>query len=350
MKKLIMCLAGLAIFACKQEPKDYATFSGKIENPNSDSLFVFQGRNYSKTIKLKEDGTFSDTLKVEPGVYGIYDGNEQTTVYLMNGADINMTLDTKEFDETVKFTGEGSENSNYLAKKALFQENLIPPSIFDLEEDAFNEEVAKIQSKMNAFVEENKAGLDSLLLANEEKGVTEFTPGITGAYKQQKIQAEARAKQFEGLIGIKSPDFSFENVKGGKTTLADLKGKYTYIDVWATWCGPCIREIPYLKELEKDMHEKNIQFVSISVDDGRGYKNDAAAAREGWIKMVADKELGGIQLLSDNGWKSDFIQGFKINSIPRFILLDPNGNVVDADAKRPSSPKLKDYLNGLENM
>ncbi|WP_336069766.1 TlpA disulfide reductase family protein [Mesoflavibacter sp. CH_XMU1404-2] len=349
MKKVLMCLAGLAIIACKQEPKDYVTFSGKIENPNSDSLVV-QGRNYNKTIKVNEDGTFKDTLKVETGVYMFFDGNEQSTLYLKNGADINMTLNTKEFDESIKFSGNGSEDSNYLAEKALMQENLIKPGMFDYEEDAFNEEVEKIQQKLNDFIAERETGLDSLLLANEKSAIEQFTPGITRAYKQQKMQAEARAKQFADLIGKPSPDFNFENVKGGKTTLADLKGKYTYIDVWATWCGPCIREIPYLKELEKDMHDKNIQFVSISVDDGRGYKNDAEAAREGWIKMVADKELGGIQLLSDAGWKADFIQGFKINSIPRFLLLDPEGNVVDADAKRPSSPKLKEYLNGLENM
>ncbi|MDA0176524.1 MULTISPECIES: TlpA family protein disulfide reductase [Mesoflavibacter] len=350
MKKILMCLAGLAIIACKEEPKDYVTFSGKITNPNSDSLYVFQGRNYNKTLKVNEDGTFNDTLKVNTGIYMIYDGNEQTAVYLKNGAEINMTIDTKQFDESVKFTGKGSESSNYLAEKALFQEDLINPGLFDYEKEEFTKEVEKIQSKMNSFLAEREAGLDSLLLANEKSTISQFTPGITGAYEQQKMQAEMRAKQFADLIGKPAPNFNFENVKGGKTTLADLKGKYTYIDVWATWCGPCIREIPYLKELEKDMHDKNIQFVSISVDDGRGYKNDAAAAREGWIKMVADKDLGGIQLLSDAGWKADFIQGFKINSIPRFLLLDPKGNVVDADAKRPSSPKLKEYLNGLENM
>ena len=64
--------------------------------------------------------------------------------------------------------------------------------------------------------------------------------------------------------------------------------------------------------------------------------------------MIADKELGGTQIISDNGWKSDFVQGFKINGIPRFILLDPAGNVVNADAPRPSSPKLIELFDSLE--
>lgn len=347
MKKLLLCLSVFAIVACKDEaPKDYVTLSGKIENKSSDSLFIYQGRTFSKTIKVNEDGTFTDTLKVAPGMYGVYDGNESTSLYLKNGYDLNLTLNTKEFDESIKFSGEGAEANNYLVEKALMQENLIEPSIFDLEEADFNAKVVELENEMNTFLDKNATALDSTLLANEKMQISQFKPGITGAYKQQ----QARAAQFASYIGKPSPNFDFENVKGGKTALTDLKGKYVYIDVWATWCGPCIREIPDLKKLEKDFHDKNIQFVSVSVDDGRGFKGDAAAAKEGWKKMIAEKELGGIQVISDNGWKSDFVQGFKINGIPRFILIDPAGNVVNADAPRPSSPKLREVLNNLENI
>ncbi|WP_299886546.1 TlpA disulfide reductase family protein [uncultured Lacinutrix sp.] len=347
MKKLLICLSAIAVIACKEEPKDYVTLAGKIANKNSDSLFVYQGRQFSKTIKVNEDGTFSDTLKVVKGMYGIYDGNESTNVFLKNGYDLNLTLDTKEFDESIKFSGNGAESNNYLVKKALMQENLINPSIFDLDEDEFKKKVAEIETEMNGFLENNNNGLDSMLVANEKLQISQFNKGISGAYKQQK----ARATQFADFIGKPSPDFvNYENVKGGTTSLADLKGKYVYIDVWATWCGPCIREIPSLKEIEKDFHDKNIEFVSLSVDDGRGFKGDAAAAKEGWKKMIKEKELGGIQILSDKGWKSDFVQGYKINGIPRFILIDPAGNVVNADAPRPSSSKLRELLNGLENI
>jgi len=352
MKKLLICLSILAIVACKEEaPKDYVTLSGKIENQSSDSLFVYQGRAFTKTIKVNEDGTFTDTLKVAPGMYGVYDGNESTSVYLKNGYDLNLTLDTKEFDESIKFSGEGAEANNYLVEKALMQENLIEPSIFDLEEADFNAKIVELENEMNAFLEKNATALDSTLMANEKMQISQFKPGITGAYKQQ----QARTAQFASYIGKPAPNFNFENVKGGKTALTDLKGKYVYIDVWATWCGPCIREIPDLKKLEKDFHDNNIQFVSLSVDDGRGFKGDtkeerAELAYEGWKKMIAEKELGGIQVISDNGWKSDFVQEFKINGIPRFILIDPAGNIVNADAPRPSSPKLREVLNNLENI
>jgi hypothetical protein len=57
--------------------------------------------------------------------------------------------------------------------------------------------------------------------------------------------------------------------------------------------------------------------------------------------------LGGIQLFADKNWNSDFMKSFSINSIPRFILIDPSGKVVSADAARPSSPKLQEQLDGL---
>ena len=63
--------------------------------------------------------------------------------------------------------------------------------------------------------------------------------------------------------------------------------------------------------------------------------------------MVADKELGGIQLMADNGFNSEFVRNYKINGIPRFILVDPDGNIVSADAPRPSNPALVELFKEL---
>ena len=144
---------------------------------------------------------------------------------------------------------------------------------------------------------------------------------------------------FQKLIGTASPLFKgYENHNGQTTSLTDLKGKYVYIDVWATWCKPCLAEIPALKELEEELGDK-MHFVSISID-----KKDK---HEAWRKMVADKELKGVQLFADNNWESTFVQDYGIDGIPRFILIDPQGNVVKPDASRPSNPKTKELFQEL---
>ena len=102
--------------------------------------------------------------------------------------------------------------------------------------------------------------------------------------------------------------------------------------MWATWCGPCLAEIPSLKKVEKTYHDKNIEFVSLSIDKKKDHDK--------WKKMVTEKELGGIQLIADNDSSSKFVQDYQIMGIPRFILIDPQGNIVNSNAPRPSDKKL----------
>jgi len=145
--------------------------------------------------------------------------------------------------------------------------------------------------------------------------------------------------------GMKSPEFfDYENYKGGTTSLSDLRGKYLYIDVWATWCGPCIREIPASKKMEKLYHDKNIEFVYISIDvrDRPVYNYDK------WKEMIEEKSLGGVQLFADNAWDSKFTKAFVINSIPRYLLIGPDGNIISGDAPRPSDQKLVELFDSLD--
>ncbi|PKG52902.1 TlpA family protein disulfide reductase [Olleya sp. 1-3] len=348
MKKLLVCIAALSIVACKKEaPKDYATISGKIENKNSDSLFVYQGRDFKRTIKVNEDGTFSDTLKVKSGVYGLYDGKEQTNIFLANDMDIKMTLDTKAFDETIAFSGKGAEKTNFLGEKLKFEEGLIDiEALKSLDETGLNSKIESLKNEMIAFYDKN-VSIDSTLIAQSKEQVSPMLDGLKGY-----VLGGIKLKQ-ELPAGTVSPTFeNYENYKGGTVSLSDLKGKYVYVDVWATWCGPCIGEIPALQTLEKDYEGKNIAFVSISTDDGRGYRaaskeESFKLSKEAWRKMIAEKEMSGIQLFADKSFSSDFVTGYKINSIPRFILIDPNGNIVNADAPRPSYPKINEYLSSF---
>jgi thiol-disulfide isomerase/thioredoxin len=260
---------------------------------------------------------------------------------LKNGYDIKMTLDTKMFDETAKYVGPGSENSNFLATKSLLEEKLIDKNFGTLDEQGLDDAFAGIKTEMVEFINSAK-GLDTMVTNTSLRNVDAMINGNKGYFASILAMKKALPK------GDPSPTFEgFENYKGGETSIDDLKGKYAYIDIWATWCGPCKAEIPALKELEKDYHGKNIQFVSMSIDDDRTHKGSWDLAKQDWKDMVADKELGGIQIFAPDGWKTKFIEDYKIKGIPRFILIDPDGNIVDASAPRPSDPALRDIFDEL---
>ncbi|MCL5128040.1 TlpA disulfide reductase family protein [Algibacter sp. L4_22] len=152
---------------------------------------------------------------------------------------------------------------------------------------------------------------------------------------------DKKYKRIAGLVaGNVSPKFiDYKNHEGGTTSLDDLKGKFVYIDVWATWCGPCVKEIPSLKKVEEQYHGKNIEFVSISIDKASDFNK--------WKKTVTDKDLKGVQLFADNNWDSNFVKDYQIKGIPRFILIDPEGNIVETNAPRPSDSRLITLFNSL---
>lgn len=156
----------------------------------------------------------------------------------------------------------------------------------------------------------------------------------TTTFAQEKAAAAVVLKD-----GDKCFDFTYTDINGKEVSLSDLKGKYVLIDVWATWCGPCKGEIPYLKKLEEKMHGKKIVFVSISCDQ------DKAA----WEKMVKDQNLGGVQL--HNAGDKAFMEAFGITGIPRFIMLDKKGNILKAKMIRPSKEEeIYTYLMGLKGI
>ncbi len=455
---LVTSIYILLILSCNKEKSivNYALFSGKITNSEESEITVYGNENnFQKAIKINSDGSFSDTLKIEStGSYGFIIGPERSTMHLQQGDRLNLSINIKQFHESIKYTGIGADANNYLAEKFLINENFMAKgpeahkNLYIKEPEDFKKYVQEQKQTKNNVLKKYK-NLDSRFEVNEGKNnhyeylsklnyyldshryytkKQDFqTPKgfldelkdfdidnpkdfeISGAYRQLSIQifdkisfekakkdsipvekamiqnlAQIKTEKIKDLFikniatrvsirnknaaelyemimevsedeefkkelttkfekikdlvnrtakGEDSPLFTnYENFKGGTTSLSDISGKYVYIDVWATWCGPCKTEIPYLKKIKKSYHGRNIEFVSISIDKKAQYNT--------WKKMVEEKELGGIQLFADNDWESQFVTDYGIRGIPRFILIDPDGKIVNAFAPRPSNPKL----------
>ena len=340
MRKLGILLLGLTIItSCVQEhSKEYATIAGKLEN-NKDSLITISGRTgVLKTIAINADGTFKDTLTVTKGdVYTFQTSKtKRAPLYLKNGFDIQLTGDSDAFMTSFNYAGTGADNSNYiLAQIAMSQSLGNPELILKLEKSSFEKKVADLKKGFDSILASYK-DLDSTLSADANKQNTQMVVYFQNAY----------ADQLKSAPGTPSPAFTdYVDFKGGKKSLESFRGKFVYIDVWATWCGPCIQQIPFLQKLEEEYKNKNIEFVSISTDESRRSGGSWEAAEKKWRDFVKKKQMSGVQLWSGEDYS--FQQAYKINAIPRFILIDPKGNIVDANAPRPSEPKLKELFTSL---
>ena len=329
MKKVYYILCAI-VFTSIGFAQNVVNFQADIANRNGDVIYIKNNKNQTvKEIKVNEKGIFNDSFDVTEGEYVMFDGVEYAQLFLRNGFDLILKMDAKAFDESIKFSGKGSAENNYIAQATLSESTFKYEDLLAADEVNFNKMIEA--KKSNDFEKLDNAKLDPQFVTLQKKNVEMSLTGLK-QYYNQKLAANK-------MNNTPSVTFDYENHKGGKTKLEDLLGKYVYIDVWATWCGPCRQEIPFLKKVEEKYHGKNIEFVSISVDVDKDH--------EKWKTFVTEKELGGIQLFADKNWNSEFMKSYGINSIPRFILIDPKGNIVKADAERPSSPKLQEELDKL---
>lgn len=139
--------------------------------------------------------------------------------------------------------------------------------------------------------------------------------------------------------GNSAPDFTYPDISGQDHSLTDYKGKYVYIDVWATWCKPCLYEIPFLKQLEEDYRNRNIIFISVSIDEDY----------EKWKKMVSEKDMQGIQIIASDP-ESKIRKDYMIGGIPRFIFIGPGGEIIDNDATRPSDDATREMFESFSGL
>jgi thiol-disulfide isomerase/thioredoxin len=328
MKKLYFILVAFVLPSIGFAQNGKVTFEADIANRNGDVIYIKEDRNTIQEIKIDKDNLFKATFEVKEGLYLLFDGVEYTELFFKDGYDLKLKMDAKNFDASIKYTGKGEAENNFLAQATIAQSQFNYNEVLAVDPDNFNK---IIEAKKNTdFKKLDSAKLDPNFVTLQKQSIEESLFSLK-QYYNQKLAGKK-------MNNSKAPNFDYENHAGGKTTLESLKGKYVYIDLWATWCGPCRAEIPFLKELEKGLHGKNIAFVSISTDSEKDH--------EKWRTFVKEKELTGIQLYADRA-NMDFIKAFNVNSIPRFILIDPTGTVVDADAARPSDPKLKEQLAGL---
>lgn len=132
--------------------------------------------------------------------------------------------------------------------------------------------------------------------------------------------------------GEEASNITLTKLKGGSVDLDDFKGNVIVVDLWATWCGPCMKEKPYFENLQSKYKGQNIKFLSISIDK-----------IEVWRSYFKDKPFVGEQFHIDRRKLSNYI----VTGIPRFFVIDEKFKIVDVFAPNPSSGKLEELINEI---
>lgn len=124
----------------------------------------------------------------------------------------------------------------------------------------------------------------------------------------------------KSLIGTKAPDFELKDINGKVHKLSDFGNKLLFIDVWASWCKPCVSSLPEWNIMvEKHSGNNNFQFISVSIDDDIN----------NWVKGVGKFKPKGVNLFTGGKeFDSPFAKSFEINEIPTYFSIDKQGNIM----------------------
>jgi thiol-disulfide isomerase/thioredoxin len=172
-------------------------------------------------------------------------------------------------------------------------------------------------------------------LEEQRKKLQPFIAGLNNAdYRKSLYQYFSEQENILDKIkpGMPAPAFTLQSITGSTHSLADYKGKVVYVDIWASWCGPCRAETPKLKALyEKYKNDDRVVFLSIAVSD----------RIDNWKKAVEEDKATWTQLYDKGTTIQD---AYKANAIPKFILIDKHGNIANPDAPRPGSGAVLEKL------
>lgn len=144
--------------------------------------------------------------------------------------------------------------------------------------------------------------------------------------KKSSIGLELKAMVAEigkTAVGQPAPDFKASTPEGEMLSLSSLKGKYVLIDFWASWCSPCIAEVPNVKAVYDEYKAKGFEILSVSLD------NDKAK----WMSAIAKHNLNWKHISTLKGWDCGIAEKYNVTGVPAMILLDKEGRIVTKDLR-----------------
>lgn len=326
-----LIIVSLILASCNSN-KNHVTFTGEIINPTLDRVWITINDSTQLSAKLDENNKFAFELNITKANKYRFDHDGHTFVFLKPGSSLHLILDTKDFDGAITYSGTDLAENEYLKKRLLIMEGL--------------------QANRFKIPNLSKSEFDSLI--NNTLGVWEKTllnlKGIESEeyaeFKQEELQELNKintivSDYYQSMIrltpGNEAIDFRLENIHGKEYSLKDFKNKVICIDVWASWCAACLKEMPYLEKIKNKFKNQDIEFIVVSVDD----KEDV------WRKLLKERDLQGNQFWAKGGQQSDFFRNYQLKDLPVYILIDKKGKIVKSRASRPSENLEEEIIEAL---
>ena len=322
------------ISSCKEEIKNpISVIEVNLTNQQLlDSLIIYdkdKSWEIKSILRFKESNRVIDTMKILENkfyqIYSFFDGKqgELGELVISPNSEITLFIDEKELFESIDYSGNFKLSNNFLAYSKKYQ-NLLSEMVRN---GIKQEELEILIHEKGELI--NEKGISLNVVDSLSSYVKLKFDEFSDILKQKNIKYLYKTS----IVNKIGNNFFFKDIKNNVKTLKDFKGKYVYIDVWATWCKPCKVEHTFLKQLEEHFSNNNeLQIISISTD--REYDK--------WEKYITKNSIKGVQLYS--GSNSDFVKFYDIGALPRFIFLDKEGRVISPDEIRPSNSKTLEKL------
>lgn len=176
------------------------------------------------------------------------------------------------------------------------------------------------------------------VMNNAPANIEEIYQAYKAAVGTPALAVEQVYNHYKSFVpGAPGVNFTMQDINGKPVKFSQLKGKAVYFDMWATWCGPCCMEIPYMEKLAEHFKgDKRIQIISVSLD-----KN-----KEAWKKKINKDKPQWPQYIMPDNFESELCKTYEITGIPRFMMFDKNGKIISIDAPRPSNENIIEWIEG----
>ncbi len=200
---------------------------------------------------------------------------------------------------------------------------------------AFTEMLGNLEVKMNQSLKDNNDVcatpyfINTTLLSDysldDLKG---YYNGLTDQVKASSAGKELKAsldRLGQVNVGGYAPDFTLTTPDGKKVSLSQFRGKVLLLDFWATWCGPCLREMPNVIALYKKYHSKGLEILGVSLDEEK--------SADKWRQMIKDRGMNWNHGSSLQGWDCPVAKMFNVTAIPRMYIIDKDGKIIAQDLR-----------------